>query len=246
MALTLLITGTDTEVGKTFVCVGLITALTRMGFRVGPFKPAETGCLRDAASGALIPADARLLESASGTSARLETICPYQYALPVAPWVAAEKEHRPINVAVLDHCLQQLQSSHDCVLVESAGGLLVPLAIDLTFADLARHWKIPVLVVAGSRLGALNQTLLTVRYLEHAGLSIAGCVLNHPFGDSQATSLPPIHQPALESNAATLRRLLSCLVWEVPFAGNQPASDLNATFDGIADHLVATLHRTKS
>lgn len=244
--MTLLITGTDTEVGKTFVGVGLITALARMGFRVGPFKPAETGCLRDAASGALIPADARLLESASGTTARLETICPYQFALPAAPWVAAEKEHRPIELAVLDHCLQQLQSSHDCVLVESAGGLLVPLAVDLTFADLALRWKLPVLVVAGSRLGALNQTLLTVRYLEHAGLPIAGCVLNHPFGDSKTTSLPLIHQAALESNAATLRRLLSCPVWEVPFAGSQPAHVLDATFDTIADHLVATLHRKQS
>jgi len=239
MALALLITGTDTEVGKTFVGAGLISAFTQMGFRVAPFKPVETGCLQDA--GTLIPADARLLESASGTSAPLTVICPYRYSLPVAPWIAAEREHRPVELPVLDQCLDTLKKNHDLVLIETAGGLLVPITQDASFADLARRWKVPVLLVAGSRLGVLNQTLLTIRYLEGAGLRIAGCILNHPFGDHKHTALGEKQVPALETNLGALRRLVSCPVWDVPFSGSVGAEELRASFAGIADTLISRL-----
>jgi dethiobiotin synthetase len=242
MALTLLITGTDTEVGKTFVGVGLITALSAMGFRVAPFKPVETGCLQDPMNRTLIPADARLLESASGTAAPLDTICPYRYSLPVAPFVAAESEHRAIELPVLDQCLERLKKTHDVVLIETAGGLLVPVTQETNFADLARRWSTPVLVVAGSRLGVLNQTLLTIRHLENAGLPIAGCVLNHPFGDYRATAPGEKQVPALESNLVALRRLVSCRVWDVPFSGSALAGTLEVVFAGIADDLVSKWH----
>ena len=241
MALSLLITGTDTEVGKTFVGVGLITAFTRLGFRVAPFKPVETGCLRDTASGTLIPADARLLESASGTSSPLKTICPYQYSMPVAPWVAAERERKPIDLRVLDECFETLKGTHDLVLIESAGGLLVPLSLETNFADLARRWNVPVLIVAGSRLGVLNQTLLTIRYLESAKLKIAGCILNHPFGDHKSTSLAPIQLPALESNSSALGKLVPCPLWEVPFRDNQSEDESERAFVQIADELLSRL-----
>ena len=240
MALSLMITGTDTEVGKTFVAVGLISAFSQMGFRVAPFKPVETGCLQDA-SRTLVPADARFLESASGTAAPLSAICPYRYSLPVAPWIAAEKEHRPIEFTVLDQCLDTLKSGHDLVLIETAGGLLVPITQEANFADLARRWNVPVLLVAGSRLGVLNQTLLTIRYLESAGLRIAGCILNHPFGDHRKTSLGENQLPALESNLGALRRLVSCPIWDVPFGGSVPRESLNASFAGIADALISKL-----
>lgn len=241
MALSLLITGTDTEVGKTFIAAGLIRALARMGLRVAPFKPVETGCVRDGSTGQLIPADARLLQSASGTTARLSTVCPYQFSLPAAPWVAAEKEHLSIDLSVLDRALEQLRAIHDCVLIESAGGLLVPLAPGVDFADLAVRWRVPVLVVAGSRLGVLNQTLLTTRVLEHADIPVAGVVLNHPYGDSQKTSLGAIHLPALDTNAQVLRQMLRCPFWEVPSAHSHAVDEFDDIFNELADQLIRSL-----
>lgn len=241
MSFALLITGTDTEVGKTFVGVGLIRAFVRLGLRVAPFKPVETGCLRDTATGTVIPADARLLQSASGTSASLDVICPYRFSLPAAPWVAAEKERRTIEQAVLDQALGKLRASHDGVLIESAGGLLAPLARDVNFCVLAKRWNVPVLVVAGSRLGVLNQTLLTVRHLEHEGVKTAGTVLNHPFGESGNTTLGPLHHAALDTNADVLKRMLDCPLWEVPFAASQSISSFDTLYDGIADSLIPVL-----
>ena len=89
----LLITGTDTGVGKTFVACGIAAAMRRRGLRVAPFKPVETGCdigrESEAGANSLLPADARLLQETSGTESPLETICPYRFRTPVAPWVAA-------------------------------------------------------------------------------------------------------------------------------------------------------------
>ena len=158
----LMITGTDTGVGKTFVACGIAGALRRRGLSVAPFKPAETGCAFDERSRALIPADAEMLQQATATQAPLETICPYRFRLPVAPWVAAEQEGVTIDPARLEQCYRELAASHDSVLVETAGGILVPLAENFHYADLARQLSLPVLVVAASRLGVINHTLLTL------------------------------------------------------------------------------------
>jgi dethiobiotin synthetase len=242
MSLAMLITGTDTEVGKTYVGVGLLRALNRVGLKVAPFKPVETGCLKDLSRDGLIPADARLLESASGSSASLDLICPYRFALPAAPMVAAEQERRQIDTTVLDAAFEQLTATHDFVVVESAGGLLVPLDEKVDFSVLARRWKLPVLVVAGSRLGVLNQCLLTIRQLEREGLAIIGVVLNHPYGDRGEGTLGSMHNPALATNAATLRRLLPYQIWEVPFANTRTAAEMDALFDKISDDILRRLH----
>lgn len=241
MSLALMITGTDTGVGKTFVGVGLTRAWTRMGLRVAPFKPAETGCLFDEAARTLIPADARLLQSASGSSARLETICPYQFSLPAAPWVAAMKEHRAIELEVLDKAFRELRATHDLVVIETAGGLLVPLTQDLDFGALARRWNTPLVIVAGSRLGVLNQTLLTVRYAESASLRLAGIVLNHPHGDRRTTTLGALHHPALDTNGDILRKMMRYPLWEIPFADSEAAARFDGLYDGLAEALVEGL-----
>src|SRR3990172_7640562 len=90
----ILITGTDTGVGKTFVACRLAKEFRRRGLRIAPFKPAETGCELDPETGQLVPADAVLLRQACGSEAALEAICPYRFRLPVAPWVAAMGQTR--------------------------------------------------------------------------------------------------------------------------------------------------------
>jgi dethiobiotin synthetase len=229
----LLITGTDTGVGKTFVGCGLAAALRRKGVRVAPFKPAETGCEMDSQSNELVPADAVLLKQASQTDTPLETICPYRFQTPVAPWVASRLagEGGEIDPSVLKRCFAELASAHDVVLVETAGGILVPLAERFHYGDLARLLDLQVLVVAGSKLGVINHTLLTLEFARSASLAVLGCVLNHPYAGQG---------PAVATNAEALRRLVSTRLFVIPSLSDGAGPRQQAIFDELATHLLSS------
>ena len=202
----LFITGTDTGVGKTFVGCGLAALLFSKGKRVGVMKPVETGCeLKD---GQLRPEDALRLRHFAGSSVPLELLCPYRFALSLAPAVAAEMAGVRIEKEQLVACYEQIAASHDITLVEGAGGLLVPLVGRYTFADLARDLDIPVLVVIGSKLGAINHTLLTLHCAASMGLPVRGYILNH---------LTPAQDLAAQTNRRALARIT-----EIPCLGSLP------------------------
>jgi dethiobiotin synthetase len=171
-----LITGTDTGVGKTFVACGLAALLRDFGYRVGVMKPAETGCAeRD---GELFPDDAVRLKEASGCDVPLEKICPYPLREPLAPSIAAERAGVTIDIDRLMDVYHEISSGHDITLVEGAGGLMVPLLPSYTYADLAKVLKLPLIVVAANRLGAINHLLLTLEHASCKGLPVLGYVLN--------------------------------------------------------------------
>ena len=232
----LLITGTDTGAGKTFVACGLAAALRRRGLRVAPFKPAETGCETEPGSNTLLPADAQLLQEASGTDAPMETICPYRFRAPVAPWVAAEMEGKPIDPQRLERCYHELAGSHDAVLVETAGGIRVPIAEHFHYSDLALKLDLSVVVVAGSKLGVMNHALLTLESLASAGLAVAGCVLNH---------CTPETGPAIETNEQALRRLLQIPLYVIPYLPDSQQSLRDKAFDELSVQLLDGLSETK-
>jgi dethiobiotin synthetase len=171
----ILITGTDTGVGKTLVGCALAAALSQR-MRVAVLKPAETGCRE--VEGELVPEDALRLRKAARCSASLDLVCPFRYAEPLAPWIAAERAGRPISLERIRGCFEELAASSEVVIVEGAGGLLVPLTREQSFADLAADLGLRLIVVVGSRLGALNQTLLTLECARRRGLDVAGTVLN--------------------------------------------------------------------
>ncbi|MBI3091032.1 MAG: dethiobiotin synthase [Candidatus Tectomicrobia bacterium] len=194
----LLISGTDTGVGKTIVTAALAMALDSVGLRVAPMKPVETGCVATAAG--LAPCDALFLRRIARCTAALDLICPYRFAPPVAPLVAAEEAGEAIRLAHLTACRQRLADRADVLLVEGAGGLAVPLRADLDYARLARRWRLPLLLVIDNRLGCLNHARLSVAYAERVGLSILGYVLNQT---------QPAAGEAARSNPASLARLLA-------------------------------------
>ena len=203
----LFITGTDTGVGKTFFACGLAAVLKEFGYRVGVMKPAETGC--EERDGTLIPQDAIRLKEVSGCAEPLERICPYRLPEPLAPSIAAERAGVRI---VADHLLNvygDIRSKHDLTLVEGAGGLMVPLLPSYTYADLARVLKLPVVVVAANKLGAINHLLLTLEHARCKGLTVLGYVLNSVADDNSL---------AAETNREVLLGLtgVQCL-GELPF-----------------------------
>lgn len=172
----LFITGTDTGVGKTLATAIILVGLQEAGLRVAAMKPVETGCAsRD---GRLVPADAEYLRTVGRLPEPLGTIAPYTFALPAAPWAAAREARVEIALDRIAEVYAGLARRADCVLVEGAGGLLVPLAAGVQFPEVARRLGTPVVVVARSALGTLNHTQLTVREASRASLTMLGIVLN--------------------------------------------------------------------
>ena len=171
----LFITGTDTGVGKSIVTGGLAGLLRKQRINVGVMKPVETGCLHD--DGSFFPADAQFLKDMSGVDAPLEEIVPYQFKEPLAPSVAAEREGITIDTNQLVKKFEHISRHHDVMLVEGAGGLLVPLYQRFLFIDLVKRFKLPVLIVSRATLGTINHTLLTIEAARHAGISILGVIL---------------------------------------------------------------------
>jgi dethiobiotin synthetase len=170
------VTGTDTGVGKTRVAIALCRAWVRQGKRVAAMKPVASGCERTAAG--LRNGDALALQAASNVRAAYAEINPYAFEPAIAPHLAAREAGVDIDLDVLDRAFLRLQLQSDVVVVEGAGGLLVPLDAEHSFAELAMRWKLPVLLVVGMRLGCLNQALLTQEAIRRRGLSLYAWVAN--------------------------------------------------------------------
>jgi len=188
----LFVTATDTGVGKTEVACALLGAARAAGVDAVGMKPAQSGATPGE------PSDAERLREASGRVEPLEAICPYALQAPLAPAVAARLEGREISLSRILEAAHALAARHAAVLVEGAGGLLVPLTERETFADLAVALGLPVLVVARAGLGTVNHTALTVEALRRRGLAIAGIVLNRT---------APADDPSVPHNAGEIARL---------------------------------------
>jgi dethiobiotin synthetase len=171
------ITGTDTGVGKTLLSGAFAAALRERGMNIGVMKPVESGCKR--VKGSLVAADALFLKELSGSNDDIDLINPYRLEHPLAPATAAEMEGVKIESAKIEDAYTRLKSMHDLVIVEGAGGLLVPLNDSLLMADLIKILNLPLLVIARSSLGTINHTLLTLRTAEVSGIEVLGVIINH-------------------------------------------------------------------
>lgn len=227
------ITGTDTGVGKTIVTATLALTLRRQGFKVAVMKPVETGCREE--GGRLLPQDALFLRTTSKCTAPLELITPYAFSRPLAPALAAELAGTTIDIKRIRWCYEQLLSRHDIVLVEGAGGLLVPLTDQVTMLDLAVSLNLSLFVVARNVLGTINHTSLTVAVARRR-CAVLGVVLNH-------TEPPTVGDLAQLSNHQSLRRWSGApICCELPYISELSEGALQSLGELlVTDRLLASM-----
>jgi dethiobiotin synthetase len=193
------IAGTDTGVGKTHVACKLIAQYIALGHKVLGMKPVAAGC--DVVNGEWVNEDVLKLEAASNVSAPRAQVNPYCFNAAIAPHLAAEKTGTQIDLSLISQAFLQLQSMADIVIVEGAGGLLVPLNQQHNIADCIEALNIPVILVVGIKLGCINHALLTIEVMKARQLTLHGWVANHLSAD----------MPVAAENVATLTRLIGQL-----------------------------------
>ena len=170
------ITGTDTGIGKTYTACKLIQQYVAQGYKVVGMKPVAAGC--DWVDGQWVNDDVLKLEAASNVKAPRALTNPYSFKQPIAPHIAAEKEGKTIELALIKQAFDELCKLADIVIVEGAGGLLVPLNDECDTADLAKALNIPIIVVVGIKLGCINHALLTVEAIKARNCLIEGWIAN--------------------------------------------------------------------
>ncbi len=196
------VTGTDTSIGKTTVACALLRAFAAQGKKVVGMKPIAAG----SENGQWL--DVEQLLAASNVNVTRQQINPYAFDPPISPHIAAQQAGVEIDLAVIQRAYQTLSNQADIVIVEGAGGFLVPLNAQQTGADLACALNIPAILVVGMRLGCLNHALLTAQAIRAAGLILVGWVAN----------CVDLQMLVLEENIVTLEQRLGCpLIGVVPF-----------------------------
>lgn len=174
----LFITGTDTEVGKTYVATLIVKELVAAGHRVGVYKPAASDCVSDGRQ--LVSEDAVALWEVAGRPLSLDAVCPNRYQAPLAPHLAARTAGRELDTEGMRKGIELWADECDIVIVEGAGGLMSPISDDEYFADLAYDFGYPTVVVAPNAIGCINQSLsaLITASCFRDGIPLAGVVLN--------------------------------------------------------------------
>jgi len=198
------IAGTDTEVGKTYVTCLLVKALQQQGKSIAVSKPVSAGCDVEY-QGNMVNEDAyRLFLSLKNgqvleNQQSIEDINPIAFMPPIAPHIAAEEAGATLDsTSIYQQAIAGIPKDTDVVLVEGAGGWLVPLSTKQTFADLAKQFGFPVILVVRMKLGCINHALLTIDSIKSSGLPVAGWVANCIDGN----------MPYLQQNIATLTQMI--------------------------------------
>jgi dethiobiotin synthetase len=206
------VTGTDTEVGKTLVAGALIIKLQSMGIKAIGYKPVVAGM--HTIDGNLINDDIETLLMASQQvipELSASDICPYFLKDAAAPHLVAAKEGTQLEIDVMIRQYTSLQEKADALIVEGAGGFLVPIDEESTLGDFAKAINLPVIMVVNIKLGCINHALLTGEAIEHRGLHVFAWVANSTQADNEYT----------QQNIKTLKTLLD-KKYKAKFLGHLP------------------------
>ena len=170
------LTGSDTDVGKTYIACEVIRQLRQREIIIETRKPAESGCIASA-SGDLLTHDAAALQQANDNRESIERIAPHRFRAALAPHRAARLENQSLYLEELVEACSRDNAEH-CLVVEGAGGFYSPLAVNGLNADLASALQLPVIIVVNDRIGAINQALMTIEAVQNRYLPIAAIILN--------------------------------------------------------------------
>lgn len=193
----LFVTGTDTEVGKTRISVALIELLQQQGKRLACMKPIASGCEQTAQG--LRNDDALALIEQADVELDYDTVNPYAFEPAIAPHIAAQQADVKIDLNLIKQMFNKIESKADAVIVEGAGGWLVPLNERQTMADLAITLALPIVLVVDIRLGCINHALLTVAAIKQSGLALKGWVANQRTENEQAVEIINTLQQAISA-----------------------------------------------
>jgi dethiobiotin synthetase len=173
------ITGIDTEIGKTTISAGLGNLLFKKGIKVGVMKPFATGI--KTYSKYFKSHDAKILKEASNNKDNDDTINPYFYSVPTAPYLAKKllKLDESINVGEILNKYKEIEKRHEFTIVEGIGGLMVPLSKNFFVADLASIINIPVILIMSNKIGSINHIIMTYRLSIAFKLKIKGIIINN-------------------------------------------------------------------
>lgn len=193
MSKNLFITGTGTDVGKTFVTGLIVKKLHESGLRTAYFKVAMSGNPRSP-EGNLIPGDALSVKELSGISQPLESMCPYVYEAGVSPHLAARMEGNPIELSVVKNYFAALSRAYDYMVLEGSGGIVCPLRFDeeeILLEDIIKALDLSCLIVADAGLGTINAVSLTAFYLRAKNIPVKGIIFNrfHPGNEMEEDNL---------------------------------------------------------
>lgn len=171
------ITGTDTNIGKTYVCCGILRALNKAGFSTVALKPLSSGCQQTPRG--LESEDALALQSAASIFLPLSTINPFAFLPAVAPHIPATQSNSKLSVqTIVQQCQPAFAIKADYYVVEGVGGWLMPLNANETMADVAQQLQAQIVLIVGMRLGCLNHALLTYQAIQQKGCHIIGWIAN--------------------------------------------------------------------
>ena len=181
MSKNLFITGTDTDVGKTYITGLIVKKMIHTGYDTTYFKAAASGNERDS-SGRLVCGDAKLVQELSGLRDDLSELVPYVYEIAVSPHLASRIEGNPVDMQIVKRDYSRLAAKHAYITMEGSGGILCPIIFneqELWLEDIIKAFRMNSVIVADAGLGTINHTVLTSEYMKQKGLPVKGIILNH-------------------------------------------------------------------
>ena len=201
------ITGIDTNIGKTFCSSLLLSAIKEKGIDAGYMKPVETG-VEIGKDGSRKYIDGLYVKTYCDLKENLDVITPYTFRQPLSPYAAIKKEGGELCIKEILFKFYELNKIHDYMLVEGAGGMLVPLKRGHFMIDIAKYLDAGVVLVTKAGLGMINQTLLSIEYALNKGIKMSGIIINNVLGENDES---------VSSNKEIL-----CEFTDVPIIGEIP------------------------
>lgn len=181
MSSALFITGTETDMGKTYISGLIVKKLAECGKNPGYYKAAMSGNERRK-DGSLIPGDALFIQQCSGISQPLEEMCPYVYENAYSPHLASRLEGNPVKMDVVKQGFNVALEKYDYVTVEGSGGILCPICFDeekIQLEDIVKELHLSSIIIADAGLGTINSVVLTAEYMKAKHMNVKGIIFNH-------------------------------------------------------------------